>query len=73
MTNRIKVTFRTRDYDGMIFYNGVGPPPQMGDFIFAAIDKGEITLGYNLGSGFTKITSPIFVADDNWHTFEIVR
>ena len=45
----------------------------MGDFIFAAVEKGEITLGYNLGAGFTKITSPIFVADDKWHTLIIQR
>ena len=69
----IEVTFRTRDYDGMILYNGVGPAPKMGDFLFLAVIKGELTFGYNLGAGFKGVKSPIFVADGEWHTVKITR
>ncbi len=74
MTNMIEVTFRTRDQDGMILYNGVGPKPKMGDFLFIAVYKGEVILGYNLGGGFRKIVeSLVYVSNDEWHTVKVTR
>ena len=68
----IEVTFKTTEQNGMILYNSVGPN-KMGDFVFIALKNGEVVFGYNLGQGFKALESPVFVADDEWHTVKVTR
>ncbi|GBL76782.1 Agrin, partial [Araneus ventricosus] len=72
--NYITITFRTIHEYGLLLWMNKGPNIK-GDYIAIAIDKGYVTLSFNLG----KETVPLIlkslfrVNDNNWHTIIVKR
>ncbi|XP_022100567.1 agrin-like isoform X2 [Acanthaster planci] len=70
-TNIIKMRFRTLRQAGLMLYNSDNS--RGGDFVAVAIVNGQVEFAYNLGAGVKRISSPVSVNDDQWHTVIISR
>lgn len=63
--------FKTTSSEGLLLYNGKAS--RHGDYIAIAIDRGQLHLAYDLGSGPSNIVTTDLVNDGAWKKVRFTR